>query len=123
MEGCQSRRFREVELELRLPLAEERAGIELQPRVGLLHVPAPPPLRLLRPGPPPQGEPLQAPLVALAARTHVGAEGVAPQLLPAALGVHAAAEGRGLSRGHLQIFMDFHPKLYKNFFPYSVFPL
>ena len=62
--------------------------------MGLLRAHAPLLLRLLRPRPPPLGEPLQPLLVALAARAHVGPEGIAPQLLPGAVGVYVAAEGR-----------------------------
>ena len=95
MEGRLPLRFCELKLQPGLPLAEEQVWVELQSLPGLLHALAPP---LLGPRPPPEGEPLQPLFVALAARTHVGLDRVAPQLLPGAVGVYAAADG-GKSEG------------------------
>ena len=90
-----SRRLRDLKPQPRLAPAEEDARVEVEAGVRLLDGPAPPLLRLLRPRPPPRGEALLAALVALAARAHVGLEGVAAQLLPAAVWVHAARDGGG----------------------------
>ena len=93
-----SRRLRDLEPQPRLAPAEEDARVEIESCVGLLDGPAPPLLRLLRPRPPPRGEALLAALVALPARAHVGLEGVAAQLLPGAVWVHAAgSDGEGES--------------------------
>ena len=97
-----SRRLRDLKPQPGLAPAEEDARVEVEAGVRLLHGPAPPLLRPLRLSLPFLGKALLAALVALPARAHVGLEGVASQLLPGAVWVHAAKRWRRLMvRGDL----------------------
>ena len=97
-----SRRLRDLKPQPRLAPAEEDARVEVEAGVRLLDGPAPPLLRPLRLSLPFLGKALLAALVALPARAHVGLEGVASQLLPGAVWVHAAKRWRRLMvRGDL----------------------